>query len=132
MEVNSILKKLIKNEELCTACGTCEQVCSETYFKEENREKASLRVEKEVDVVKLTTCSQCGECIELCPVEALYKDKNGVVRINKQECVGCFSCVGFCPEGAMFYHVEHIEPLKCIACGMCVKECPEGALSIEK
>lgn len=126
------MKKLIKNEELCTACGTCEQVCSETYFKEENREKASLRVEKEVDVVKLTTCSQCGECIELCPVEALYKDKNGVVRINKQECVGCFSCVGFCPEGAMFYHVEHIEPLKCIACGMCVKECPEGALSIEK
>ncbi len=126
------MKKLVKNEELCTACGICEQVCSKTYFKEENREKSAIRIEKVDSNLKIIACNQCGECIDLCPADALYRDKTGVVRLKKDLCVGCFSCVGFCPEAAMFYYGEYTEPFKCIACGICVKECPTDAISIEK
>ncbi|MBO8137862.1 MAG: 4Fe-4S binding protein [Desulfotomaculum sp.] len=124
-------KTLIIKEELCTACGACENVCSRVYFKEENREKSAIRIENKPDGIKITACSQCGQCIDLCPVEALYRDKNGIIRIKKELCVGCFSCVGFCPEGAMFFHGDYTEPFKCTACGLCVKECPTGAIAIK-
>ncbi|HEX3048207.1 MAG TPA: 4Fe-4S dicluster domain-containing protein, partial [Bacillota bacterium] len=70
--------------------------------------------------------------IKICPAEAISKDQNGVVRIKKSICVGCFMCVGFCPESALFMHNDYIEPFKCVACGQCVKKCPAGAISISK
>ncbi len=127
------MKKLKFNKELCVGCHKCEDVCSNAFFKEKDREKSSIKI-NEGEKVKYNAaiCNQCGECIDVCPVEAIYRDKNGVVRIKKDICVGCFMCVGACPQGAMMYHVDLIEPFKCIACGLCAKECPTGALSIEE
>jgi len=122
------LKVLRKKEELCISCGACEEKCSSIYFKEKNREKSCILVKDK----KITVCSQCGVCIDICPVEAISRDKKGIVRINKKDCVGCFMCVGFCPEEAMMQHDDYIEPFKCIACGLCVKECPTGAIYIEE
>lgn len=79
----------------------------------------------------MNVCNQCGECIEVCPTEAIYRAKNGVVRIDKEKCLGCYSCVGFCPT-VMFFHKDVQEPFKCVACGMCAKECPTGAVYLEK
>jgi len=126
------LKVLSKKEELCIGCHACEEICSTAFFKEKDISKASLRVSETAEKQYIiTTCTQCGECIDICPVEAIYRDKNGVVKIKKNICVGCFMCVGFCPELAMFQHDAHIEPFKCTACGLCVKGCPTGALFIE-
>ena len=80
--------------------------------------------------VKLRECNQCGDCIEVCPTEALYRDKRGIVRLRKKLCVGCLSCVGFCPYAVMFHHPDQPEPFKCVACGKCVTECPNEALAI--
>lgn len=118
------LKFLAKNESLCIGCGECEKVCSETYFKEINKEKSCIQVEDN----KITVCSQCGECIDICSVAAISRDKKGVVRINKRICVGCFMCVGFCPEQAMIMHGAMLEPFKCVACGQCAKICPTNAI----
>lgn len=121
------MKVLTKNEELCVECGVCEEVCSKAYFKENNREKSCIKVADK----KISVCSQCGACIDICQVEAITRDKRGIVRINKKDCVGCFMCVGFCPEEAMMMNDELIEPFKCIACGLCAKQCPTGAIKIE-
>jgi Fe-S-cluster-containing hydrogenase component 2 len=118
--------------ELCTQCGQCEKVCSRVWFKEENPEKSAIRVNSKGDGVLINVCNQCGECIEVCPTEAIYRAKNGVVRIDKEKCVGCYSCVGFCPTVSMFFHKDVQEPFKCVACGMCAKECPTGAIYLEK
>jgi len=127
------LKRLAKNVELCTACKLCEELCSKTYFQEGNREKSSIRIEKDHERISaIVACSQCGVCMEICPAQAIYQDKNGIVRIKKDLCVGCFACVGFCPEGAMFWHHQHLEPFKCVACGICAKQCPTGAVFIEE
>lgn len=124
------MKYLAKNPELCIQCGACEQACSDAYFKENNREKSRIRINEDEFLEKIVACTQCGVCIDICQVEALYRDDKGIVRLKADKCVGCFMCVGFCPELAIFAHEEHIEPFKCIACGICVKACPTGAIYI--
>jgi len=121
--------------ELCTGCGACEDACAKALFRTADREKAALRVEPDsaaAGLFMLTACNQCGECIEYCPAQAIYRAKNGVVRIKKERCVGCFSCVAFCPQGAMFTHGDLSEPFKCISCGSCVKACSVSALYLEE
>jgi Fe-S-cluster-containing hydrogenase component 2 len=66
----------------------------------------------------------------MCTANAIYRDKNGVVRIDRKLCVGCLGCVGFCSELSMFYSDDLLVPFKCVACGICVKACPEDALEI--
>ncbi len=126
------MKVLRKNPELCIACHNCENTCSNIFFKEENVEKACLRIKETDDKPEIITCTQCGACIDICPVQAITRDKNGIVRIDKKKCVGCFMCVGFCIELAMFMHDDYIEPFKCIACGQCAKNCPTNAIYISE
>ena len=129
------MKVLKINVEACSVCGECEKKCSSMYFKEENREKSAIRVDVDPDNpenVIMKACVQCGECINVCPVQALSRGKSGAVMMNKKICVGCMACVGFCPYGVMFHHRDSVEPFKCIACGACAKACPADALSIEE
>ncbi len=129
------MKVLKFNKDVCSVCGECEKACSNLYFKDECREKAALRVDvnaENKDEAVMKTCIQCGECIAVCPVGALYRAKNGVVMIRKKICVGCMACVGFCPHSVMYYHGDSTEPFKCISCGACVKACPADALTVEE
>lgn len=127
------MKVLGKKPELCIQCHACESTCSKTWFKEDNAHKSCIKIsENETGGAVITSCTQCGECIPICPVEAITRDKNGIVRINKSICVGCFMCVGYCPELAMFMNDEYLEPFKCVACGQCAKNCPTDAIFIEQ
>lgn len=126
------MKVLKRKPELCIACHACESACSNTWFKEDNAEKSCIKIKEEEKGNVIISCTQCGECISVCQVEAISRDKNGIVRINKNACVGCFMCVGFCPELAMFMNDEYIEPFKCVACGQCAKQCPTNAIYIEQ
>jgi molybdopterin-containing oxidoreductase family iron-sulfur binding subunit len=44
-------------------------------------------------------CNHCAEapCLEVCPVGATYREKDGTVQTNQDECIGCESCVVECP-----------------------------------
>jgi Fe-S-cluster-containing hydrogenase component 2 len=126
------MKVLVTNDELCIGCHLCEDVCSQAWYKEVNPAKSSIRITSLGNAEwGMAVCTQCGDCIEVCPTGALYRDKAGVVRLKKKECVGCLSCVGFCPNASMYYHQDYVEPIKCISCGLCVKQCPTEAISIE-
>lgn len=124
------MKKLIADSSKCTGCGTCEKVCSQTYFKENNREKSAIRIVREDDKYRIDVCDQCGECVRMCSPVALDMGSNGVVRLAKKKCVGCLICVAECLRGFMYYHDDEDTPFKCIACGICVKQCPSGALAL--
>lgn len=127
--MNKIPVGLGKNEQLCVGCRLCEAVCSAAYFKEKSRDKSSIRITEAADGNnKINFCTQCGFCLEICPVQAIYRDDNGIIRIREETCVGCYACVGFCPEEAMHYHPESPAPFKCSACGMCADNCPTGAI----
>lgn len=122
------MKYLEKDNSLCIQCGLCEEVCSKTYFKTNDRAKSCIQIHN--DDEKINVCDQCGVCIDICQTQAIKRDKLGVVRINKKDCVGCFMCVGFCPSESMRQHDDYIEPFKCVACGLCAKSCPTGAIYI--
>ena len=124
------MKVLHCKQEICIGCGDCETACAMAFFRVEDRSKSAIRIINDDNTYHAIKCTQCGECINMCTAHAIYRDKFDVVRINKNLCVGCLGCVGFCSELAMFYDDDLTEPFKCIACGICVKKCPVDALEI--
>lgn len=47
-------------------------------------------------------CLQCDvpPCTNVCPVNATYKNSEGVVVIDYNQCIGCRACIAACPYGA--------------------------------
>ncbi len=47
-------------------------------------------------------CMQCDNppCTPVCPVNATYKNEEGVVQVDYEQCIGCRACLTACPYGA--------------------------------
>ena len=78
------------------------------------------------------TCRQCEDpaCGNACPMGAIYAGKDGVRRVDTDQCIGCGACTAACP-----WHMPTVNPAtkkssKCVMCGACVEGCPSGALSL--
>lgn len=127
------MKRLVKDESLCIGCHNCEEACSKAFYKKEDLTKSLLHVKQEVRFgeCEISVCTQCGICASVCNTGVIKQNKFGVWLVNQKECVGCYMCVGYCPEQVMLYEDGRNEPRKCIACGVCVRACPTGALRIE-
>ena len=55
-------------------------------------------------------CQQCGDppCVKVCPVQATWKEPDGIVVIDYDWCIGCRCCMAACPYGAR--HFNWAEP----------------------
>lgn len=109
----------------------CEAACATKVFKLDDPAFAALHIREDADGKgSAVLCDQCGDCVVVCPADALKRNKLGVVMIDKQLCVGCYMCIGFCEAGAFQRNPGWLEPYKCTSCGICVKACPHAALEI--
>lgn len=58
-----------------------------------------------VRVIRPMLCMMCENppCVEVCPTGAsTMREEDGIVVINKEECIGCESCAKACPYGARY------------------------------
>jgi pyruvate formate lyase activating enzyme len=71
-----------------------------------------------------------------CPLSCIWchnpesKKTGPELSFDPRECVGCDSCIGVCPLGALDRaNARFIDREKCDLCYECVEACPSGALS---
>ena len=99
-------KILISNPRACIGCRSCELFCSFYHYKENNPNRALLKIVKdEVQGTDIPViCQHCDKpaCEEVCPVQAFkINKKTGALVIDHEICIGCRACVSACPFGAI-------------------------------
>lgn len=126
------MKKLsVKRPEACIACHSCESACAKAYYKSEDPKYACIRiVESKAEIANIHACTQCGNCADVCPMEAIRKNALGVYMIDRKLCVGCLACMDICPENVICKSHDNQFVTKCTACGICVRACPQDVLEI--
>ena len=52
-------------------------------------------------------CQQCRHppCVKVCPTQATWKEKDGIVVIDYDWCIGCRCCMAACPYGARRFNL---------------------------
>lgn len=93
-------------------------------------------------------CLGYGDCVRVCPRDAICINERGVAQIDTRKCIGCGICVRTCPNSIIHLvkdttrvvvkcnsHKKGADVRKfckngCIACGKCDKSCPEGAIKV--
>jgi electron transport complex protein RnfB len=70
--------------------------------------KARKKLPKELAVVFADNCTGCEACIEVCPVDCIYKipgedlpPLQSFVDIDLERCIGCRLCERWCPWDAI-------------------------------
>jgi len=167
-------EKLITISPRCIRCNICVEECpinvisSSTWLKRAKIQEG---------------CVQCEICVQSCPVSCIYvleseatikkddsvmyylKDVNVPHRtlrmedisINRETCIGCGSCLKFCPTNAITLKSKefieskgekcpensaieddekilysYIDKDRCVGCGSCVNLCIQGAISLKR
>jgi Fe-S-cluster-containing hydrogenase component 2 len=121
--------------ERCCGCQVCEVVCSLWHRDVINHYRSGIRIDKKnIREDVQTVCShghRCAlECVAACAFDAMH-EKNGVVSVDYDNCVGCRACERACPLLACW--VFEKKAYKCDLCGgdpQCVKYCSQDALEV--
>ncbi|MCS7286982.1 MAG: 4Fe-4S binding protein [Anaerolineae bacterium] len=118
----------------CSGCKACLVACSLAKFGVNNPKKARLAIIPKFPapgIFEVKTCTNCGTCAEVCPVDAVKINEKGAYYIDPNECIACMACVKECPEQVIFTHPDYPVPFECDLCGACVEVCGPGVLWIE-
>lgn len=128
-------KSLVFYPDRCLGCRICETICAVEHGGMINPERSRIKVikndEKGLDAVGV--CVQCKEapCIASCSVDAILRNNDYIININKELCVLCELCVEACPYGGISLDEQSGEFIVCDLCGgnpACVKWCPTNAI----
>lgn len=146
------MKRIYVNEDRCLGCKLCEYECIfagsglDEMFKLKGRlnefiPKIKVEGEEGGNVHFAVNCRHCTNaiCVQSCIAGALSKTDGGTVGIDKNKCVGCFTCVLTCPFGAIMPAADGKSAQKCMLCTdngrdmpNCVEHCPNGAIVFEE
>ncbi len=95
-------------------------------------------------------CIGFGDCVEVCPFNAISMGQDGIPHVNYKKCVGCGKCAKACPKKLFsIINIEVKGPIAlcsckndnkpqikkdcsvgCFKCGLCAKKCPEQCIDV--
>ncbi len=162
---------VVADPNKCIGCRTCEVACvvahsENNIFTSKNEDidfNPRLSVIKTAQVSAPIQCRHCEDalCANVCPNGSIV-NKDGVIYVNKNTCIGCKTCLMACPLGAIdlvtdynngekvlqkglkfdhnnkLFFKEKIIANKCDLCigresgPACVEVCPTSAFKIVK
>ena len=117
------------NLSICVGCRKCAEAChvennhdrksKNSYIRVLEMDKGSLDLEngrahydgpvpKKNKFYMPVQCHQCDAppCVDVCPVEATWKEPDGIVAIDYNWCIGCRYCEAACPYHARRFNWE--------------------------
>jgi len=120
------------NLSICVGCRRCAKACHEENNHDRPSHNSYIRVlEMEtgsLDLGKATVdydhavpakgkfympvqCHQCDNapCVKVCPIEATWKEPDGIVVVDYDWCVGCRYCEAACPYHARRFNWQKPE-----------------------
>ena len=141
------MKRVYVNEEWCLGCHLCEYQCAFANSGKDDMVKAlknvtihpRRQIEEREGISFAVSCRHCCEplCVKGC-ISGALSIKDGVIEIDTDKCVGCYTCILSCPYGALSTSedkaVQKCELCTKNACGepACVKGCPNRAIVYEE
>jgi len=110
--------------ERCIGCFACQVTCQAEHnipfgnfrCRVETYQSGSYPHINKIFLPRL--CNHCDKapCIESCEEKALYKNRDGIVMLNKDICTGCQMCYDKCPYNAISINPLNGEAEKCDFC----------------
>ena len=141
------MKRVYVNEEWCLGCHLCEYYCAFANSGEDDMVKAlknvkinpRIKIEEDDAISFAVSCRHCEDplCVKSCISGALTIE-DGVIMIDQDKCVGCYTCILSCPYGAIMPS-DGVAIQKCELCvnnaggePTCVKHCINNAIVFEE
>ena len=141
------MKRLYVNEKWCLGCHLCEYYCAYANSGEKDMVHAlkgvairpRIQIEENNGISFAVSCRHCKEplCVKSCITGALSVE-DGVITVNRDKCVGCYTCILSCPYGCVMPSENGVIQ-KCELCmknsvgsPACVKGCPNKAIVYEE
>lgn len=99
----------------CKNAKKCISSCNKSHFV--TGENAWIKVYKMQDSSKgspywqPTLCMHCDKppCVKVCPVDATFKRRDGIVLIDNERCIGCRFCMAACPYSTRVFNWDEPE-----------------------
>ena len=81
-------------------CPHCDSVMTRQFVVPDDSVKTDKTVFIQKPNIDADICTGCGECVDVCPVEAISLSDNTAI-INENLCNNCRLCIPICPVEAI-------------------------------